>query len=241
MIKNPKQWHCRLGLYIFFCGVLLGMFFATLLTWADLEAYLFNPPIDPQTLNLRSLRCPILLNGDKTGVVSATFPNPADRERRRTVDSFISQGSVLLTEEERERFDLEPGEERTLRWTISRENAAWGRFIFVHIRVQRNTPLPARAGSCGVLVTNLPYGTGTQIIIVMVGVSLLLMVGGAALWLAGICQRRQLRMVDYLTLAVAPITLVAMIFSMLGIWLVSGLLLLLTLLLIVSIMTWALS
>ena len=90
-------------------------------------------------------------------------------------------------------------------------------------------------------MTNLPYGTGTQIVIVMVGVSLLLMVSGAALWLAGICQRRQLRMVDYLTLAVAPITLVAMIFSMLGIWLVSGLLLLLTLLLIVSIMTWTLS
>mgnify|MGYP006304225863 CR=1 FL=1 len=137
MVKNPKRWHRRMGLYLFFGGILVGMFFAVLLTWADLEAYLFNPPIDPQTLNLKSLRCPILLNGDETGVISATFPNPADRERRRTVDSFITQGSVLLTQEERERFDLEPGEERTLQWTISPENAAWGRFIFVRIQVQR--------------------------------------------------------------------------------------------------------
>jgi len=229
-----------MGLYLFFGGILVGMFFAALLTWADLEAYLFNPPIDPQTLNLKSLRCPILLNEDEMGVVSATFPNPADRTRRRTVDSFITQGSVLLTQEERERFDLEPGEERTLQWTISPENAAWGRFIFVRIQVQRNTPLPARAGSCGVLVSHLPYGTGSQIIIVTVGASLLLMVGGAALWLAEDSQRRQLRRVDYLTLAIAPITLVAMMFSMIGMWLGSGLLLLLILLLIVSIMTWTL-
>jgi hypothetical protein len=241
MFKNPKRWHRRLGLYIYFAGILMGMFFTALLTWADLEAYLFNPPADPQTLNLENLHCPILLNGDESGVISATFSNPADRTRRRMVDSFITQGSVLLTEEERERFDLEPGEERTLQWTVSSENAAWSRFIFVRIQVQRNTPLPARAGSCGVLVFHLPYGTGAQIIFVTVGAILLLMVGGATLWLAGDSQRQQLRRVDYLTLAIAPITLVAMIFSMMGMWLGSGLLLLLTLLLIVSIMTWALS
>ncbi len=241
MIKNPKRWHRRLGLYLFFGGIILGMFFAVLLTWANLEAGLFDTTLDPSARRLNSLRCPIFLNGDETGVVSATFSNPADRTRLRTVDTLISQGSILVTHEERERFELEPGEARTLQWTISREDAVWNRFVFVNVRVQRNMPLPARIGNCGVLVTDLPYGTGTQIIIALIGAILLLMAGGAALWLAGISQRRQLRTIDYLTLAVAPITLLSLVFSMLGIWLGSGLLLLLTLLLIVSIMTWALS
>lgn len=242
MFKNPKRWHRTLGLYIFFAGVLLGMLFAALLTWADFEASLFDRPTDAKASRLVSLRCPILLNQEEIGTVTATFSNPTEYAARRTVDTNISHGFVILMREERTRLDLEPGEKRTLQWTISPEDAAWGRFILVHIETQRSGSLPARSGSCGVLVTNLPFGTGIQITVVTIGATLLLMVIGAVLWRRGTeAQRKDLRTIDYLALALGPFTLSALITGLLGIWLISLILLVLTVLTMVTIVTWVLS
>jgi len=242
MIKNLRRWHRTLGLYTFFAGILLGMFFAALLTWADFEAFLFDARRDTGAVGLENLRCPVLLNQHETGVVSATFANPSESTRRRTVDAHISHGFVILMREERARFDLEPGEKRTLEWTISPEDAAWGRYILVRIHVQRNTPLPARSGSCGVLVVDLPFGTGAQITAVAVSLSLLMMAAGAALWLHAMkAQGKARRTVDYLALGLGPVTVLALIFSMTGLWLGSALLLGLTILTIVTIVTWVLS
>jgi hypothetical protein len=242
MFKNPKRWHRTLGLYIFFAGILLGMFFSALLTWADFEANLFDAPTDTSARKLESLRCPILLNQQETGTVTASFANPEDWAIRRTIDTHISHGFVILMREERTRIDLEPGEKCTLQWTVSPEDAAWGRFILVRLHVQRSGSLPPRSGSCGVLVVNLPFGTGTQITIVTVVASLLLMVIGAVLWLRGTAaQYKGLRSVDHLALALGPVTLVVLITSMLGVWFASAILLVLFVLTIVTIVTWVLS
>ena len=242
MFKNPKRWHRTLGLYIFFTGVLLGMFFSALLTWADFEANLFDAPTDNSAIRLESLKCPILLNREETGTVTASFANPEEWALRRTVDTHISHGFVILMREERNRIDLEPGEKRTLQWTISPEDAAWGRFILVRLHVQRSGALPPRSGSCGVLVVNLPFGTGTQIAIVTVAASLLLITAGAVLWLRSIeAQHKDLRTVDYLTLALGPLTLLALVTNMLGVWFISMIVLILAILAVVTIVTWVLS
>jgi hypothetical protein len=242
MFKNPKRWHRTLGLYIFFVGILLGMFFAMLLTSANLEAFLFSPVPDSSAQPLESLRCPILLNRGETGTISATFSNPSDQTRRRTVDTYTSRGSIIMMEEGRDRFDLAPGEKHTLKWSISADDAAWGWFIIARIYVQRNLPLPSRSGGCGVLVFNLPFGTGAQITGAIVGASLLLMIGGALLWLKGGTEpRKALRTVEYLVLALGPATVLALLFSMTGLWLVSAILLVLMILAVVTVVTWVLS
>jgi hypothetical protein len=242
MFKNPKRWQRTLGLYVFFAGVLLGMCFSALLTWADFEASVFDRPTDLKASKLGSLRCPIMLNQQETGTIKATFDNPTEYAARRTVDTSISHGFVILMREERTRIDLEPGEKRTLQWTITPEDAAWGRFILVHVETLRSGSLPARSGSCGVLVADLPFGTGAQISIAIVVVSLLMMVIGTILWRRGTeAQRKDLRTVDYLALALGPITLLTLIMSMLGIWLISLILLLLSILTIITIVTWVLS
>lgn len=235
-----KRWSNTLGIYIFFIGLLLGMFTTALFAWADFEASRFDSHLDSQAAAL-DLRCPILINRHETGTVSATLANPTDRERRRIVDTLISQGSFLLAQEERDRLDLEPGEKRILHWEVSPENAVWERFILVRAHVLRNAPLPARTSSCGILVVNLPYGTGTQIALSLIAVILLLIGSGTVLWLIGKRSLRQrLRPIDFMTLAVAPIVLVALGTSMLGQWLISGLLLLLAILIIVSVLSWSL-
>ncbi len=242
MFKNPKRWHRTLGLYVFFAGVLLGTFFAAFVTWADFEASLFDAPTDTSALKLESLKCPVLLNREETGTVTATFANPAEWAIRRTIDAHISHGFVILMREERNRIDLQPGEERTLQWTIAPEDAAWGRFILVRLHVQRNGALPPRSGSCGVLVVKLPFGSGTQITIATVVLSVLWIVAGAVLWLRGTeAQRKDLRPVDYLALSLGPLTLLALITSMLGNWFISLILLILAILAIVTIVTWVLS
>ncbi len=242
MFKNPKRWHRTLGLYIFFAGVLLGMFFTAMLTWADFEASLFDASTDSSALKLESLRCPVLLNGEETGTVTASFKNAADWALRRTIDTHISHGFVILMREERTRIDLQPGEKRALQWTIAPEDAAWGRFILVRLHVQRAAPLPPRSGSCGVLVLNIPFGTGTQITIAVVIISLLLIALGAVLWLRGTeAQRKDLRAADYLALALGPMTLLALISSMLGGWFFSTILLVIAILIVVTIVTWVLS
>lgn len=242
MIKNPKRWHRTLGLYVFFVGVLVGMFFTALLTWADFEANLFDAPTDTSALKLESLQCPVLLNKDETSTVTASFANPTEWAIRRTIDTHISHGFVILMREERTRIDLEPGEKRTLQWTISPEDAAWGRFVLVRIHVQRNGALPPRSGSCGVLVVNLPFGTGLQIAIGIAGASLLLMIGGAVVWLRGTAaQHRDLRVAEYVALALGPATLLAFIFNLIGFWFGSALVLIAAMLAIVTIVAWVLS
>ncbi|MEJ5308715.1 MAG: hypothetical protein WHX52_03005 [Anaerolineae bacterium] len=242
MFKHPKRWHGTLGLYLYFAGILLGMFFAAMVTWSDFEASLFDASTDSSALPLESLKCPVLLNGEETGTVTATFKNTADWALRRTIDTHISHGFVILMREERTRIDLQPGEKRTLQWTISPEDAAWGRFILVRLHVQRAAPLPPRSGSCGVLVLNLPFGSGTQITIATVVISLALIVLGAMLWLRGTeAQHKDLRPVDYLALGLGPLTLFALLTSMLGNWLISAILLVLSTLIIVTIVTWILS
>lgn len=242
MTTKPKRWRHTLGLYGFFGGVLLGMLFAALLAWANFEASLFDASTDSSALNLERLKCPVLLNRQETGVVFATFTNSADWTLTRTVDAHISHGFVLLMREERSRFELAPGEKHTLQWAISPEDAAWGRFILVRLHVQRSAPLPPRTGSCGVLVVNLPYGSGAQIAAVTIGASLLLMLGGAFLWVRDLAaQNKDMRALDYLILALAPVTLLSLLCGIIGFWLGSAVLLLVTILLTISAVASALS
>lgn len=242
MFKNPKRWHSTLGLYVFFVGILLGMLFTMMITWADFEASLFDASTDSSALKLESLKCPVLLNGDETGTVKASFANPADWALRRTIDTHISHGFVIMMREERTRIDLQPGEKRTLQWTISPEDAAWGRFILVRLHVQRAGALPPRSGSCGVLVVDLPFGNGAQITAMIIGMSVLLMAIGAILWIRGTeAQNKDLRSVDYIALTLAPVIMTALVTSMLGVWLISAILLILAVLAIVTIVTLVLS
>jgi uncharacterized membrane protein len=68
------------------------------------------------------------------------------------------------------------------------------------------------------------------------------MVIGTVLWRRGTeAQRKDLRTVDYLALALGPFTLLALITGLLGIWLISLILLVLSLLTMVTIVTWVLS
>ena len=170
-----------LGVLIFSVGVLLGMALFGIIVWGDFEATMFDPSIK-QDAPLTTLRCPVMMTKTETGAVTATFTNPLERPIELYTRAHITEGYVTLMREINTTLSLDPGETKPLQWTVTSDDAAFGRLILVKVTVNRKYPLPSRQGTCGILVVGLPYFTGTQIFAFTFAVSLLSMAGGAGLW-----------------------------------------------------------
>lgn len=228
-----------LSVVLFSVGLVLGMVFSAGALWADLEAFLFDPPISVDE-PLKTLRCPVIITAQESGTVSATFTNPSDRAVLRLVRAHISRGFASLMREVENQFELEPGATHKVEWAVTADDAAWGHFILVRVHVLRNNPLPSRSGSCGVLVVNLPGLTGNQVVVLPFVVSLLTMVIGIGLWAAR-SKSSEGRIPDLTRpmSGLAAIVLAAMVASLLGWWVVGGLLFLLALIITISVATWA--
>ena len=129
-----------------------------------------------------------------------------------------------------------------MEWTVTAEDAAWRHFILVRVHELRNAPLPSRTGSCGILVLNVPGLTGGQVVFLMAATAVLSLAVSLVLWVAG--QRASTRPVPDLTRRMgllAAVVLAAMALSAGGRWLAGGLLAILTALLTVTMVTWAVS
>ncbi len=132
---------------------------------------------------MRSLRCPILLTPAETGVVSARVSNPLDRPTERYVRVHMSAGSLLLTREFTEVVPLDPGESERVEWSVSADDTVFDRFVMVNVVLRSRYPLPARQGTCGILVLDVPYLTGPQVFGLTLTASLLTMAAGCGLWI----------------------------------------------------------
>jgi hypothetical protein len=230
-----------LSVVLFSIGLLLGVAFVGAAVWADLEASLFDPPVGVDE-PLKTLRCPVIITTQESGTVTATFSNPSTRSVPRTVRAHISYGFATLTREVNTQFVLEPGGTHKLEWTVTSDDAAWRHFILTRVHVLRNSPLPSRTGSCGVLVMDLLGLTGNQIVVSSWIASLTTMLIGVILW--AVARRSAKERMPNLTgamVGLAAIVLVAMLASLVGWWVLGGLLLLFVLILTVSVITWAIA
>jgi hypothetical protein len=140
------------GLIIFSISALIGIIFSGASVWGNIEAFLFNPGLRADE-NIKTMKCPVLITNSETGTITAAFTNPGDRPVMTTVRTSISDGLFLMIRETDTRIQLEAGETKELEWTVSPEDAAWERLIFVRVYSLRSTPLPARnrdlRDSCG--------------------------------------------------------------------------------------------
>lgn len=221
-----------LGVLIFSVGVLLGMTLFGIVIWGDLEASLFNVSMRGNA-PLTTLRCPVMVTTTEVGKVAATFTNPFERPVEFYVRAHISEGHVTLMREVKTTLPLDPGETQTLEWTVTSDDAAYGRLIFARVRLGAKYPLPSRHRACGILVVDLPYFTGNQIFALAFAVSLLSMAIGAGLW---VVTHRPLRGLGLQVIAamgaLAGSILVGTIVGLRGSWLPAGLIFAITFLLI---------
>ena len=228
---NPT-WSNRLAVVLFALGILFAMALAGVIAWGDMEATLFDAGISPDA-PLNTLRCPIMITTAETTTVSATFSNPGEQPVSLLVRAHISGGFVTRIREVNTRIPLAPGQTQRQEWPVSPDDAAFGRVILVRIHAVRSGPLPYRAGSCGIVVLNLPFTTGKLLFAITLAIAVAGVSGGIGLWVANHRPliRKGLAVTRAMGLLVGIVS-AAIVVGLLGLWLISLLLLLLTVLLI---------
>lgn len=159
------------------CFILIG----SLSIWADLEASLFNSA-RRTTERLSTLNCPSMITKDEVGIISASFTNTSEKDINPKIQTFISDGYVILMQEQVDRPLIAPGETKTIEVEVAADNAVYNRLILIRMHQFSYGPLPYRNASCGIFVVNIPSLTGSQFVILMVMLGLLLSLGGIGLW-----------------------------------------------------------
>ena len=221
-----------LGVLLLSFGVLLGLALLAIIVWGDFESTMFDPSIKQDT-TLTTLRCPVMISRAETGTVTATFTNPLDRHIELYTRTHITEGYVTLMREIIATVSLDPGETKPLHWTVTADDAAFGRLILVKVTVNAKYPLPSRQGTCGVLVAGLPYLTGTQFFALAFAATLLSMAGGAGLWFVANRPLKDLGQDVMVAMSVlAGSVLVGLLAGLRGAWLLGGLVLVATVLLV---------
>lgn len=229
------------ALAIYLIGLVLAGVFAAGTAWADFEASMFDVnsmSMAQQTIG--SFSCPVAISRNEVGKVRASLDNPTDATHNFTVRAHVSEGFVLWMAEDEQVVPLEPGRSKTLEWSVTPDNAAWQRIILVRVFVPRNRQIPSQTASCGILLLDTVALSGSAIVGGVLGLSLLAVGGGLGLWAAANRPlTEQGRHTLYGLLAVAGMLLVAVIAGLVGWWLLVGIALGLTVLVGVSVMTWA--
>lgn len=169
-----------LSLIVFAVGVIVGLVFAALIIWANLEASLFDTDMAGDAA--LALHCPVVITTRETGIVSASFTNTATWDVNLTVKAHISQGHLSLYREEMTLLKLAPGQSQGLSWVVTPQDRVYGRIIFVKVANNRLAPIQGRAGTCGILVVNIPALTGSVFIILVTALAGLFLVAGNLLW-----------------------------------------------------------
>ena len=229
-----------LGLLLYTLGVGTALMLAAGAAWADFEASLFDAAM-PAEEQITSLRCPILITGNETGTVVASFTNPSARPVRRNIRVHVSDGFVTLMREVEERIVLAAGERRQFQWTVTPQDAAWDRVILVRVYVLRTYPLPSMTGACGVLSLALPFLSGSQFTFLVLVASLLSTGLGLGLWVG---ENRPLkkrgRSAAVAMICLAGVGLASIVATLSGWWLASSVAVVVGVLLAIVLVTWAL-
>jgi hypothetical protein len=221
-----------LAVLIFLVGVLLGLALFASAAWGDLEASLFHASLRGES-TLRGLRCPVFLTTAESGAIRVTLTDSLERPLEFATRTYISQGFVSLVREERDRLPLEPGESGQLEWPVEPDDAAYGRVILAQVYVHGRYPLPARSASCGIVVLDVSFLTGRQVLALSLAASLLCMGLGAALWMTVHRPLTGLRLdIARVMGALAVTVVVGTVVSLLGMWVAGVLAVVVTVLLI---------
>ena len=191
-------------------GILLGLLLSILAAWADYEAtsYGFMRRAHSQ---FNGLTCPAFIGKNESKTISIKVSNPTEQTIFPGVATQISASREF--DSKIEHIQLEPGEQAILQRTVGPENIDLGFFIFVDVQVSAMYPLPARESTCGILV--FPVSSGALILILGTALSILLMAAGTFLSSKNKRPARSINSIMFIVMG----TFLAMIFSFMGWWL----------------------
>jgi len=170
-----------IGITSLVIGALLFVYIGIISIWGELEASFFNAALRSEE-PLDTLSCPAVITSSETAAVSGTFFNPYDKSANMEIRTYITAGFVTLMNEFITTFSLEPGNTKIVEVPIIPEDAAYERVIMVRMHQMKRIPFPYQNASCGIVVVNIPFLTGTQFITLTLSLGTLLSAGGIAFW-----------------------------------------------------------
>jgi hypothetical protein len=224
-----------MGVLIFVSGVLLGVAFSAGIVWGYLEATLFDPSGGADSL-MGSLHCPLIVTPAQPGIVTASAKNPSENKMTRNMKVHISEGYLTLMREINDYPVLEPGETKRYEWTVTADDAVFDRLILVRAHLRGYYPYPSEGGSCGILVVDILNLTGGQVVALAIGGSTLFMAAGVGLWIVGNRPSTdQRRKAANAMMVLAGVVLAGMLANLGGWWLLAGILLLISVLVMVEV------
>jgi hypothetical protein len=225
-----------LGIILYSLGILMTLALGAIAVWGDLEASLFDVSIRSER-SLRSLNCPVLITSREKGEISASFENTSQRPVNRAIRAHISQGFVTLFREENLQLPLQPGERQRWTWYVTADDAAYGSLILARISTLRQAPMPSESSTCGILVLNIPWVSGSVIVASWLILGLAAMAGGTWLWLKASPPQMTGRRPTMLSMSAISVLLIAiLIVGLAGLWVLGVMLLALFVLLLITIL-----
>lgn len=227
----------RIGIILFAFGVLLGMALTAVTVWADLEASFFDADLASRGGEpLKTLRCPVLMTTSEVGVVRVDVENPVEKPIELRLRAHISEGFVTLLREVNATLPLEPGEKTTAEFYLTGDDVTFNWLVLVRVLQFRYYPLPSRQAACGVLVLDVPFLTGSQLLALVIAVTLLSLVGGIALWVFGNRPLNRPALATARTMGALTVSLlIGFTVGAMGSWLIATLLFAINLLLVFEI------
>jgi len=179
MAKTTSSKH-TLGVLIFIVGILCTTTLTIGLTWANLEAAFYGFQQTGSDRHLDGLSCPRLMTPYETGTINVSFSNPTPKALTPIIRIDISTPSVADSSEEQ--ISIPPGKTGQVNHTVSSANIDLDFFIFAKASTYDSYPLPTSEATCGTLILDISFLSGTQIFVLWLAFSLLFMPFGLWLW-----------------------------------------------------------
>lgn len=210
------------------------MTLAIIAIWGDLEASLFATAMVADE-PMRSLRCPVMITAEETGIVRASVSNKSERTVTRSVRTNISLGFVTLMQEDSDLITLAPGETRQLSWEVTEADSVWGRLVLLRVHLLRSGLLPSQSSACGIMTVNVTGFTGNQIVAMMFFIALTGIGVGGWLWRTShpIANDQVIRRFWRMVL-LGTLVLATLIVGLAGVWIVGVILILATIIVLLS-------
>jgi hypothetical protein len=213
----------------FFLGVTIGLALSGIAIWNNIEStsYYFT---GAKHAPFRGLRCPLMIAPTENGIVTAVFKNPTDEADNFFYRAEIS-GKSSATRQVEDQIAVPPHGSKSIRLSVDASDVDLLFFILVKLTILPNAIHPSQEAVCGILLVNFLGLTGTQISTTALILSLLGIAMGLGLWhqTSGKTQERIPRVVQALGLAV----LLAMFAAFMGWWTIAIALSVITILLMV--------
>jgi hypothetical protein len=168
-----------LGTILFLSGIFLGLALAVAAIWGDFEGFsYFNTGAGYSSFN--GLDCPVLMTRSETGTVTARFKNSSSEEFEPYYETAIS-GPASSRKFEGQ-LSVPAHMTKNIQWTVDANDVDLGFFIFVDMNVLPVAGYSTREDTCGIVVLDIPFLTGGQVLASMLTVSLIGILVGLGLW-----------------------------------------------------------